>query len=480
MATVRTLRVLAGALCALLLTVDARAAEEQVRFGAFGTVTLYHRSPRPSRVVLFVSGDGGWDLGVVDMARELAGLDALVVGIDIRHFLKNLAQERVACAYPAADLEALSKFVQKKLGYPSYVPPLLVGYSSGATLVYAVIVQAPAGTFQGAISLGFCPDLEFTRPLCRGSGELGWKVLPKGKGYWFLPSPALETPWVALQGTIDQVCDAASTAAYVKQVGRADVVLLPKVGHGFSVPRNWMPQFKAAFGRLTRPAGATAPRGAGAPAGGAAAAVAPAAIDGLPIVEVPAAAGRRTLAVLVTGDGGWAGIDRGLAGALAAAGVPVAGLDTLQYFWNDKSPEIAAADLERILRHYLDAWQCDRAVLVGYSFGAEVLPFMAARLPPALRGRVALVALIAPGRDAEFTFHLLDWVGGESRGALPVLPEIGRLAGTPLLCLEPEGERDSLCATLAPGQGTVATLKGGHHFGGDYGGIAKRILDAVP
>ncbi|MFH1573643.1 MAG: virulence factor family protein, partial [Acidobacteriota bacterium] len=56
----------------------APAGEETLSFGRFGTVHLYRQSLRPSHVALFVSGDGGWNQGVVDMARELAGLDALV------------------------------------------------------------------------------------------------------------------------------------------------------------------------------------------------------------------------------------------------------------------------------------------------------------------------------------------------------------------------------------------------------------------
>jgi type IV secretory pathway VirJ component len=475
------MRLIAVALCLSLLPAGAAAAEETLSYGRFGTVSLYRTAARPSRVVLFVSGDGGWNLGVVDMARELAALDALVVGIDIRHFLTSLASGTDSCSYPAADLEALSKYVQKKLDYPAYVPPLLVGYSSGATLVYAVLVQAPTGTFRGAISLGFCPDLEISRPLCRGAGGLAWRDLPRGKGFWLLPAAGLESPWAALQGTIDQVCEPAATEAYVKQVRGGQIVMLPKVGHGFSVPRNWMPQFKEVFARLAA-AQPPAPRQPEPVRADAAAPVPP--LAGLPIVEVPASATARprgTLAVLLTGDGGWAGIDRDIAAALAADGVPVAGLNTLQYFWNRKTPETAGADLERILRHYLALWGCERALLVGYSFGADVLPFMVARLPEDLRRRVALVALLGPGRQAEFEFRILDWVTADAgRRALPLLPEIGRIAGIPLLCLDAAEQSDSLCPTLGPGQGKVVTLKGGHHFGGDYQGIARRLLAELP
>jgi len=282
------------------------ATEDQAHFGRFGTVHLYYQSARPSRVVLFASGDGGWNLGVVDMARELSALDALVVGVNIRTYMNALAASTERCLYPAADFEALSKFVQKKLDYPTYIVPVLVGYSSGATLVYATLVQAPSNTFLGAISMGFCPDLPLTKPMCRGSG-LAWQPGPKAKGYSFLPTNTLEVPWIALQGTVDQVCDPKMTEDYVKKVPHGELLLLPKVGHGFSVPRNWMPQFRNAFARIT--AGARRP----------VTAFQAEAIGDLPLIEVPASGSQSgALAVIVTGDGGWGVTDRGIGKNLAA------------------------------------------------------------------------------------------------------------------------------------------------------------------
>ena len=195
----------------------------------FGTLHLYAEKKHPASVVLFVSGDGGWNLGVVDMARQMAGLDALVVGIDIRHYLHSLGRSAQNCLYPAADFESLSKFVQKSLNYNQYVQPILVGYSSGATLVYALICQAPANTFKAALSLGFCPDLPLARAPCKGSG-LSWQANPEKGIYVFTPTQHLEAPWTAFQGDSDQVCDASSTKDFVSGVPGAHIVMLPKVG----------------------------------------------------------------------------------------------------------------------------------------------------------------------------------------------------------------------------------------------------------
>jgi type IV secretory pathway VirJ component len=459
----------------------AAPAGETLTYGRFGKAALYRQTPHPHHVVLFFSGDGGWNLGVVDMAETLAKMDALVVGINLPHYLAALAASKETCSYPASDAELLSKFVQKKLGFPTYTPPVLVGYSSGATLVYALLVEAPPNTFKGAVSMGFCPDLPLRKPFCAGHG-LTWGPGPKGKGVSFKPAATLEQPWVAFQGLIDQVCSPQDVEAYVRQVKHGEAVMLPRVGHGFSVPANWEEQFKQAFQRLTSavepghaPAPASAPPAAAAGVGAPAVAPLPPVGD-LPLVEVPAKqpAGD-LLAVIVSGDGGWAGIDHDVANVLAGRGVPVVGLNSLQYFWNARTPDGAAADLQRIARHYLGAWGKQQLLLVGYSLGADVLPFMASRLPPDLLGRVRLIVLLGPSRMTSFEFHLTDWVGGSGGGDRPVLPEVAKLRGRPLLCLYGQEEKDSLCTEIG-GLGNAVALQGSHHFGGDYAALADRIL----
>lgn len=438
--------------------------EETLRFSRFGTVHVYRDAPHPSHVVLFVSGDGGWKLGVVDMAQALAAQDALVVGVDLPHYMQQLEGGSQPCSYPAADFEALSKFVQKTLDFPVYIPPVLIGYSSGATLVYATLVQAPPTTFRGAISLGFCPDLPLRKPFCRGSG-LEWEPGPKGKGVSFLPAANLEAPWVALQGTIDQVCAPTATEAYVKQVRNGEIVLLPKVGHGYSVPKNWMPQFQQAFARVVTHA-EVAPR-----------AVVPELPD-LPLIEVPAAAkGGKLLAVMITGDGGWGVTDRGLGQTLAEKGIPVVALNSLHYFWTPRTPEGAASDLARLLQHYLAAWNKDEVILIGYSFGADVLPFLVNRLPGDLRSRVRVIALLGPSQSASFAFHLTHWLGSfQHEDSLPVRPEVDKLKGKTLLCFYGAAESDSLCPELGPGQAKVFAHEGGHRVGREFDPIADAIL----
>ncbi len=445
----------------------ARGSEETFSFSPFGTVHVYAPPGPPAQVVLFVSGDGGWNFGVVPMARRLQSEGALVAGIDIRTFLAGLERFR-PCAYPAGSLEELSRAVQLRRRLPEYHAPILVGYSSGATLVYAALAQAPPQTFRGAISLGFCPDVSLRTPLCRGQGLVS-HPRAKGTGADLEAFGELGPPWAVLQGEIDQVCAPAETARFVGRVGSARLVSLPKVGHGFSVTPRWEPQYVEAYRRIAAEPSAPAPpaRSAGAPAD---------ALAGLGLVEVPATGPERDLmAVFVTGDGGWAEIDKRVSARFAAQGVPVVGWSSLKYYWTPRTPEAAASDLARILDRYGRLWRKSRFVLVGYSFGADVLPFLASRLPAELRSRVALLGLLGLSEQASFEFHVAGWLGVQT-GHYATAPEVARLGTTPVLCLRGEDEDDSACRLLHGAALRSVTLAGGHHFGGSYERVADALL----
>jgi len=447
---------------------DPTQGETRLPAGRFGKVTVYIPERTPRSVAIFLSGDGGWNLGVIGMARALTDMGAVVIGVDIRQYLgalgKAAQRENAPCQLIAADFENLSHQIQKEIGMFTYHVPVLVGYSSGATVVYAVLVQSPPGTFAGALSLGFCPDQDFAgATLCPGAG-LHYSQ-GKKNDLVFEPAKTLKQPWIAFQGQKDQVCGAAPVDEFAAQTSVAEVVKLPLVGHGFSVERNWMPQFRDAYRTITAHA-ETPP-------------VSPQEISDLPVNEVHAEGNSDELAILLTGDGGWAGLDQELAARLAASGVPTVGFNSLKYFWTERSPEETAKDVARVMRHYLAAWNKQRVLLVGYSFGADVLPFVVNRLSPDLRMRVATVSLLGLDSNASFEIRIADWVGSDESGP-PTKPEVAAIGGVPVLCIYGEGETDSICPGLpkTPEHTRIALAEvgKGHHFSGEYGTLAERIL----
>lgn len=211
----------------------------------FGNVYLYPPAKQPARNLLIViSGDGGWTRAVPEISRLLSKQNFFVAGIDIRQYGGKMTSRESGCNCPSCDLVQLAGFLRQRFGLNSNQPPLLMGYSSGATLAYAAAAESPAGTFLATFSFGFCPDLEWKRALCRGEGLEG-APLPRGKGELLSPSREMKSLWVAFQGETDQVCDPSVTENFVKQVPGGRIVELPHVGHGFASLKNWLPEFEA-------------------------------------------------------------------------------------------------------------------------------------------------------------------------------------------------------------------------------------------
>ncbi len=450
--------------------------------GRFKDFLVYKPSSSPTSFVLLLSGDEGWNSTADALARRLAQQGAMVAGIDWMKFKANLEADDDQCVFPDGDLENLSHFVQAYFHTSTYLSPILVGVSSGAAMAYAMLAQAPRNTFAAALTLGFCPSLDMQKPLCKGSGLESVRGA-RGHGVEFLPIKNLGDPWVNLQGASDRVCPAGATRDFISQVRGAAGVTLPKVGHDFASLPDWLPQFTAGYNKLAthNPTRVAPP---------------PAGLSDLPVVEVPAqpvaappvtaqpvaaqpgVAPTDTFAIVMSGDGGWAGLDQDVAAALGAKGIPVVGLDSLRYYWTARTPEGLAADTDRMIRYYLPHFGKQRVLLIGYSQGADVLPFAVNRLPEATRARVALVAVMGMSEHALFEFHLSSWISDSSAGP-ETLPEINRITGAPVLCIYGADESDSLCPKLDSKKFNIVKLKGGHHFDGDYANLARQILAAA-
>lgn len=456
-------------LSCLLFSSLSFARTESFNAGRFGKVTIYGAEKNsPKQLILFLSGDGGWNAGVVDMAKSLEDPDTVIVGVSTPAYFKNLTKSKEKCHYSAADLESLSHLVQMKYNFKEYVIPTLVGYSSGASLVYGVLVQAPTNTFRGAISLGFCPDIEADKPLCKGNG-LESEAMKKPKDFMMKPYTKLKQPWVVLHGNADQVCAFAEQKKFAEGLPNTTFVELNKVGHGFSVQKNWMPQFKAAFDKikdLDKPK------------------IKNPAIEDLPVEELQVdQKPNDTLVVILSGDGGWASLDKDLANAFNEQGYSVVGLNSLKYFWKPKTADDIGKDLNRIALHYTKEWKKSKILWIGYSMGADALPFGLTKISSEAQKKSLAAVYIGLSKNAEFEFNFTNWLNtGSSEDGKPTKPEIVKLNSTEKsiknICIYGSEEDDSGCEVLKDSI-KVIELPGGHHFGGDYDKIASLILKSI-
>lgn len=446
--------------------VPAPAPSDRLSYGRFKNLGIYAPVGPPKSFALLLSGADGWDSQVTALARQLAAHGSLLAGIDLPKLEANLQADGGDCVFLDGDLENLSHFLQAYYHLPTYLPPFLVGYRAGAVLAYASLVQAPPETFAGALTIGFSAIADLRKPLCKGSG-LGWSGPGTGAGIRYLPATRLEAPWVNFQAAREPSAAGRQEAArFMAGMQGAALVTLSGTGADYTPIDGWSPQFLAAFETLVvRAATETLP-------------AAPAALGDLPVVEVAAQPGTPAtdmFAIIMSGDGGWAGLDKAVAEALSAHGIPVVGLDSLRYFWSARTPEGLARDTDQMIRYYLAHLAKKRVLLIGYSQGADVLPFAVNRMPAATRATLALAVLMGMSEHALFEFHVSSWISNDSTGP-ETLPEVNRISGIPVLCIYGDGDKDSLCPKLDAARDHVVKLPGGHHFNGDYAALARVIL----
>lgn len=207
-----------------------------------------------------------------------------------------------------------------------------------------------------------------------------------------------------------------------------------------------------------------------------------ASVGSLPLVEVPAAAGTRgdLMVVLLSADGGWARLDQELAAHLAAAGYPVVGWNSLRYFSTPRTPAVAADDLTAVMRTYERKWHRRRVLLVGYSFGADVLPIVTGQLKPNDRRNVAGMVLLGFWADAEFQFKPAEWLGKETGVAeYATLPAARRLGDVPVLCIGGDHDRRSVCSRIGTPNVRSQTIAAGHSLGSHAAQVYRLMVPMI-
>jgi type IV secretory pathway VirJ component len=416
--------------------------------GQFGPIRAFPAWLRQSGIAFVFSDAQGWSRADEQAARGLARAGHFVAGLDTPELLKHLNQLKSGCVFMPGILENYSHVQQHAAGTVRFEEPALLGHGSGATLVYLAQIQAPPLAFESAVMLDPEPELALSASLCdhpalqRDAHAQQLRPEPLGRN-------------VAARLWLDQAATPAARAFAAAVIPRAE--LLPAERSLSQVYASALSQIEADRQR-----------------GG---------VADLPLVEVAASGPARELfAILYSGDGGWRDLDRTLAGVLASKGVNVVGVDVLRYFWRRRSPELAAADLARIMRHYQQLWQRAQVVLIGFSFGADVLPFLVSRLPADLRSDVRLLSLLSPERDTAFEVEPTGWLGMSSSGpeTLAIEPELKKMPQLRVQCIFGADEASgSLCTAPVMATHEVIRKAGGHHFDEDYGALADAILAAA-
>ncbi len=182
------------------------------------------------------------------------------------------------------------------------------------------------------------------------------------------------------------------------------------------------------------------------------------------------------LVFYISGDGGFNKFSTDLCTEINAAGYPVTALNARSYFWNEKPPEQATADISHYLEKELALKNYQNIVFVGYSFGADVMPFIVNKLPAVLKEKLKSVVLISFSAFTDFEVHLFDFFGDNSKNSKEVLSAIN-LMNVPkgaIIFGADESGFDPNRVKLK--NWAIITLPGGHHYDDNTSEVASVVM----
>lgn len=181
------------------------------------------------------------------------------------------------------------------------------------------------------------------------------------------------------------------------------------------------------------------------------------------------------LVVLLSGDGGWQDFNNKLAVQFAKKGFHTIGFNSRTYFWHQRTPEQTTDDLIKLLRKYSTQWKSKQIILSGYSFGADVVPFLYNRLPEDLKNKVSTIQLLSPFLSTDFKIYVTDLIApGEDNRTFKVKDEVGKIT-IPIYCFYGEEEEPKSLADLSQKNFFIKLLPGNHHYLNAYTKIVSSI-----
>jgi type IV secretory pathway VirJ component len=195
----------------------------------------------------------------------------------------------------------------------------------------------------------------------------------------------------------------------------------------------------------------------------------------LPLSIYKSADTTKPLIFYMSGDGGFNKFSVSFMEALNKSGYAVIGLNSKEYFWSKKKPEEAANAIEQVLTDSNKHWKKKNILLIGYSFGADVAPFILTHFSPAFAVKVNHLFLLSPSEKTDFEVHLLQMAGWGKNQGQSVPAEINKTS-KPVTIIAGDDEKDFPFDQLTIKNKKIIKMPGGHHYDGDINALCKQII----
>jgi type IV secretory pathway VirJ component len=163
---------------------------------------------------------------------------------------------------------------------------------------------------------------------------------------------------------------------------------------------------------------------------------------------------------------------------LTRAGIVTVGITTPVLFRRHRTRGELDAAVADGIRTALARTGARRIVVMGQSYGADIVQTGLAHLPVALRPRIAAVILILPG---DTVFFRADPSGLEYRGTPDSrgIDSARTIDWAPVTCIQGIEEDDSLCPLLHGANVTRIAMPGGHNINHDETALLGHVLAAI-
>lgn len=183
----------------------------------------------------------------------------------------------------------------------------------------------------------------------------------------------------------------------------------------------------------------------------------------------------KPLIFYISGDGGFNKFSISFMQTLNKEGYAVIGLNAKEYFWSKKKPQEAATAIEAAINESNKEWKRKNIILIGYSFGADVAPFMLTHFSPGMAEKVSRLILLSPSTKTDFEIHVMQMLGWGKDAGESVPAEIDKVSA-PVTVITGDDETEFPFNQLKTKNKQLVKMPGGHHYDGDTNALSKQVV----
>ena len=398
----------------------------------FGEIFIHGNLKNPNYLgILLSTSDNSKDEQLIDSAISSNGL---IAKIQLDKFGNS-----EDCLNIGGEFERLSQIIQKQIGLKKIIPPIIIGANNSAAIAELISYQAEK-TFNKIILVNPIETINKSLKICDGDE------------HFIIKNNKIESFTKPISQAL--IIKTANTN-YPKRIFSTELLKIENFSKELEtfLSYNHLEEHNE--------------------------------IEDLPVFDLSEQNKdtKDKLILFLSGDGGWATIDKEIAENLIKKNYNLIGFDSLKYFWNKKTEEDVKRDFNKIIKYYDSKYKPKNIILIGFSFGADVAPFIYNLT--SYQNKISKIILLSPALINDFEVELNDWISSkpEEKGE-QILPQVLKIQPNKIVCIYGSEEENVLCNELVKdknfiSKSVVKALPGDHHYNGDYKKISEIVLENI-